>query len=74
MLNFLKSVYYKMRIYTFKDKFGLWFVKWFMPKRLVYWSTIWLGAKVTTGKYSNTIVPELNFVEAIQRYMDDNKL
>jgi len=33
-----------------------------------------LGAEVTTGKYGNTIVPELTFMDAVKRFGDDHKI
>jgi len=39
-----------------------------LPKRLVYFCGIIMGANATTGKYSNQIVPELNFMEALERW------
>jgi hypothetical protein len=39
-----------------------------LPRRLVLWSTIRLGAHATTGKYGATVVPELGFMEAVDRW------
>lgn len=44
-----------------------WFV-WRLPRRLVYWSYIRVGAHATTGKYENTVVPDLGMMEALQRW------
>ena len=52
------------------EKALLWFV-YKLPKKLVYWSAIRVGANATTGNYSNQVVPELNFMEALKRW--DNK-
>lgn len=41
---------------------------WLMPRKLVYWCAIRLGANATQGEYSNQIVPELNFMDAIKRW------
>jgi len=43
-------------------------IAWKMPKWLVYFCAIRLGAHATTGKYGSKIVPELNFMEAIKRW------
>lgn len=43
-----------------------------LPKKLVYFCTLYLIASVTTGKYSNTVVPVLTAMAAIQRYDKDN--
>ena len=48
-----------------------WFTRWIayrLPKRVVYWALIRAGAKVTTGEFANTVVPDLSFVEALKRY------
>lgn len=41
---------------------------WLMPKQLVYWCAIRLGANATQGKFSNQVVPDLNFVDALKRW------
>jgi len=50
---------------------NLWFklVK-HLPKKLIYFCAMQLGAIVTTGEYSSTIVPDLTFMEAVKRYSD----
>ena len=44
------------------------FVAWRMPEWLVYWCTLRLGAHATTGEYENQIVPDLRFMDAINRW------
>lgn len=39
-----------------------------LPKRLVKWCAIVVGAHATTGKYSTQIVPDLRFMETIERW------
>ena len=39
-----------------------------LPKRLVYFATIELWAKTTSGKYGNTPVCELTVDDALRRY------
>lgn len=56
-----------------KTNLWFWFVKR-LPKKLIYFCTMQLGAEVTTGRYGNTIVPELTFVDAVKRYGDDHKI
>lgn len=48
-------------------KLLLWFV-WKLPKTLVMWCAVRVGANATTGKYSNQIVPELSFMDALERW------
>ena len=43
-------------------------IVWHLPKWLIYWATIRLMAHATTGKYGNTIVPELEAMEALKRW------
>lgn len=42
-----------------------------LPKRLVYWCAITLGAHATTGDYGHQLVPDLTFMDAIKRYGAD---
>jgi len=42
-----------------------------LPRRLVYWATIRLWCHATIGRYSDTIVPELEVGEALKRWDDD---
>ena len=39
-----------------------------LPKSIIYRSTIRLGVNATTGKWSNQIVPELTFMDALKRW------
>jgi len=39
-----------------------------LPKRLVYSASIRLISHATTGKYGNTVVPQLTAVEALERW------
>jgi hypothetical protein len=55
------------RIRKFKEKFWFW-LAWHLPKKLIYFATIRLLVHATTGKYSNTEVPELNAIEALRRF------
>jgi hypothetical protein len=32
------------------------------------WAAVRLGAHATQGEYSNTVVPELTFVDALKRW------
>lgn len=38
------------------------------PRWLVYRCAIRLGAHATVGKYGYTVVPELTFIDALQRW------
>ena len=50
--------------------FWYWLVKK-LPKKLVYFCFMHVMAYSTTGKYGNTIVPELTGMNAIDRYGND---
>jgi hypothetical protein len=39
-----------------------------LPGRVCYWVLIRVFADVTTGKYSDTVVPELTALEALDRW------
>lgn len=41
---------------------------WRLPRWLVYWCAIRLGAHATTGQYSTTVVTDLPFMEALKRW------
>lgn len=38
-----------------------------LPGRVLYWATVRAGVVVTTGVYSDTVVPDLTLVDAIRR-------
>lgn len=41
---------------------------WKLPKSIVYWCAIRLGANATQGEYSNQSVTDLTFVDALKRW------
>ena len=45
-------------------------VAWLLPRRVVTWCYVRVGAHATTGKYGNTIVPELSMMDALGRWDD----
>lgn len=51
------------------SKFYEW-LAWKLPKGLVYWCALRVGAHATTGEYSNQTVPELTLIDATQRWYD----
>lgn len=53
-----------------KDNFQCW-VASKLPKWIVMRATVRLAVYATTGKYSNTVVPELTVMEAIRRWNDE---
>lgn len=49
------------------DKLCLW-LAYRLPRRLVMWCAVRVGAEATTGKYSDQVVPDLRFIEALKRF------
>ena len=45
---------------------------WLMPRRLVMWCAIRVGAHATQGSYSNQEVPALTFMDALKRWETTN--
>lgn len=50
-----------------REKFWMW-LAWRLPRVLVKWAAVRLGAHATTGDYSDTVVPELTFMDALKRW------
>ena len=47
-----------------------WKIACWLPRDIVYLAAIRLGANATTGKWSDQVVPELRFMEAVKRWGD----
>jgi hypothetical protein len=43
-------------------------IAWRLPRWLVYWCAIRVGAKATTGQYGTTEAPKLLFMDALKRW------
>jgi len=50
-----------------KENLQMW-IAWKLPKWLVKWAAIRLMAHATTRQYSNTEVPKLTAMEALERW------
>jgi hypothetical protein len=50
-----------------KEKFWTW-LAWKLPRPLAYWATIRVGVHATTGEYSQTVVPEMPYTDALKRW------
>jgi hypothetical protein len=50
-----------------KEKIAIW-IAWHLPKYIVMWCTVRLGANATQNEYSNQVVPELLFMDALKRW------
>lgn len=46
----------------------LMFIAWRLPKKLVMWCGYRIGAFATMGEYETTVVPELTFLDAMERW------
>lgn len=49
------------------DRFWIW-LAWRLPRRLVYFAAIRFGAHATTGEHGNTVVPDLTYMDALERW------
>jgi hypothetical protein len=54
------------------DKLATW-LAWKLPRRLVYWCAIRVGAAASTGRWSSQIVPDLTVGEALNRWTIDDR-
>lgn len=68
---FLNSGYAIKNPITIPDKFYQ-RVAWILPKKLVTWCASRVGGYATMGKYSNTEVPEVTFMEVLKRWDESN--
>lgn len=57
----------KYQIAKYKEK-ALMFIAWRLPKSLVMWCAVRVGANATQGNYSNQVVPDLKFMDALKRW------
>ena len=46
------------------------FLAWRLPRPLVMWAAVRLGAHATQGKYGDEFVPELRLMDALKRWED----
>ncbi len=57
----------RMSCETTIEKFWFW-LAWLVPRKLAYFCTIRLGAHATTGQYSNTVVPEVTYMDVLKAW------
>lgn len=55
------------RLNRLQEKVWMW-LAWHLPRTLVYWCAVRLMAHATTGKYGETIVPDLTCLQALNRW------
>lgn len=41
---------------------------WLLPRRVVEWAYIRVGAHATTGPFEDTVVPDLGMMDALKRW------
>ncbi|GLV28181.1 hypothetical protein TomTYG75_07050 [Sphingobium sp. TomTYG75] len=51
----------------FKERLAI-RIAWLMPRWLVMWCAIRVGAHATTGQWGSQVVPDLKFMDALQRW------
>jgi hypothetical protein len=64
--------FWRMRRYELrkrKERLIRWVV-WRLPREIVMWSYIRIAAHATTGKYGDTVVPEIKMMDALKRWDD----
>lgn len=54
------------------ERLAIW-VAYKLPRKVAMWATVRVGAHATQGKYSNQIVPELLFFEALKRWEEPSE-
>tara|TARA_R110000782_G_scaffold70244_1_gene141131 strand:+ start:202 stop:411 length:210 start_codon:yes stop_codon:yes gene_type:complete len=69
----MSKIDFEYRIKRNQEKVVIW-IAWHLPKSVAMWACYRVLAYSTTGKYETTIAPEITAMEAIDRYMKDNRL
>lgn len=47
-------------------------IVWRLPREVIKWAFVRVGAHATTGRFGDTIVPEITMMEALGRWDSDN--
>ena len=50
-----------------REKFYIW-LAWILPRELVMWCAVRMGASAIQGEYSGQVVPELTLMDALKRW------
>lgn len=50
-----------------REAFAIWFAS-ILPRSVVYWCAMRVGANATMGPYSDQIVPDLTMMDALKRW------
>lgn len=57
-----RTMNFKYEYEKYKEKLMM-AIAWVMPRWLVYFCAVRLGAHATTGQFGKTVVPEVTFME-----------
>ena len=57
----------RYRLTKLRDRALMW-IAWHLPRSLVMWCYVRVGAHATTGQYGNTVVPDLTMMDALKRW------
>jgi hypothetical protein len=49
------------------DRLPMW-VAWHLPRRVVFWCAIRVGSNATTGVHGTQVVPELLYMQSLERW------
>jgi len=65
----LRSVLFALRVRSkgVDDRTWMWLAD-HLPRKLVYWAMVRAGVHATTGEHSSQEVPELTFMDALDRW------
>ena len=50
-----------------RERFYMW-LAWHLPRELVKWCAVRVGASATAGEYSGQVVPDLTVLDALRRW------
>jgi hypothetical protein len=67
MIAWLWAYHIKYRVHHAIDLLLRW-IAWHLPRKLVMWCYVRVGAHATTGAYGDTVVPDLGMMEALRRW------
>lgn len=62
----------EMRVGELTGRLAQW-IAWHLPHRVVAWAGYRIGAQATQGKYSQQLVPELTYIDAMKRWEEANE-
>ncbi len=66
-LSWIWAWHIKERVRRLREKLLMW-IAWHLPRDLVMWCYVRVGAHATTGKFGGEIVPEVRMMDALQRW------